>query len=79
MQILQIGVKICAIAAVIEKHKSIIRRKEKYDKIVLLAENEVNTIEVFDSSISHDEFVSVNNVLTVQNDMKAEIKSPNNK
>ena len=50
-------------------------------KIVLLGKDKVNTIEVLisqsliDSYISHDEFVSVNNVLREYNEMKKEKKS----
>ena len=44
------------------------KKKKKHDKIVLLGKDRLNTIEVLitkalvDSYISHDEFVSVNNV-----------------
>ena len=58
-----IGLKICAIAAGIKKHKSIIKKKKKkHDKIELLAKSKSNSIEVLiskaliDSVISHDEF-----------------------
>ena len=50
-----------------KKDKSMIEKmKKKYDKIVLLGKDKLNTIEVLisnalvDSYISHDEFVSVN-------------------
>ena len=65
-----VGLKICAITAGIIKYKSIIKKKrKKHYKIVLLAKNKLNTIEVLiskvliNSYISHEEFVSVNNVL----------------
>ena len=51
----------------------------------LLPNNKLNIIEIsiskvlIDSSISHHEFVSVNNVLKECDDMKEEIKNPNNK
>ena len=77
-----IGIKICAIAAGIKKYKSIIKKKKnKHDKIVLLAQSKLNNIEVLiskaliDSNISHDEFVLINNVLKEYDDMKAEIKN----
>ena len=44
------------------------KKKKKHDKIVLLAKAKLNSIEVLvskaliDSNISHDKFVSVNNV-----------------
>ena len=50
--------------------------KEKHDKIVLLRKDKLNTIEVLiskaliDSYISHNEFVSVNNVLREYNEIK---------
>ena len=59
--------------------KSIIqKRKKKYDEIVLLGKNKLNTIEVLisktliDSYVSHDEFISVNNVLREYNERKEE-------
>ena len=65
-----IGLKICAIIAVIKKYKSIIKKKKnKHDKIVLLAKSKLNRIEVLiskaliDSVISHAEFVLINSVL----------------
>ena len=65
-----VGLKICAIAAGIKKYKSIIKKKEKkHDKIVLPAKFKLNKIEalilkaLIDSNISHDEVVSINNVL----------------
>ena len=64
-------------------YKSIIKKiKEKHDKIVLLGKDKLNTTEVLisksliDSYISHDEFVSVKNVVREFNDMKKEIKNP---
>ena len=51
----------------------------------MLAETKLNTEEVLiskaliDSNISHDEFVSVNNVLKEYDDMKEEIKTSNDK
>ena len=65
-----IGLKICAISIGIKKYKSIIKKKKKkHDKIVLLAKSKLNRIEVLiskafmDSSISHDDFVLINNVI----------------
>ena len=65
----------------IKKYKSIIKKKKKkHDKIVLLGKDKINTIEVLiskaliDSYISHDEFVSVNNVKRECNEMKEETK-----
>ena len=49
---------------------------------MLLGKDKLNTIEVLifkaliDSYISHDEFVSINNVLKEYNEMKTEIKNP---
>ena len=49
---------------------------------MLLGKDKLNTIEVLisktliDSYISHDEFVSINDVLREYNEMKKEIKNP---
>ena len=76
------GLKTCAITAGIKKYKSIIKKKEKkHDKTMLLAKYKLNNIEVLiskaliDSNISHDKFVSINNVLKEFYDMKEEIKN----
>ena len=79
----RVGIKICVITAGIKKYTSIIKKKtNKHDKIVLLGKTRLNTIIVLisksliDSYISHDEFVSANNVLRENNKMKEEIKNP---
>ena len=41
-----IELKVWAITARIKKHKSIIKKKKKHDKIVLLANYKLNSIEV---------------------------------
>ena len=59
----KIRLKIWATAGGIEKYKSVIKKKKKHDKIVLLAKYILNSIKVLmskaliDSFISHDEFV----------------------
>ena len=77
-----IGLKICAVNAGIKKYKSIIKKKKKkLDEIVLLAKCKLNSIEVlifkalFDSNVSHDEFVLINNVLKEYDEMQEEIKN----
>ena len=77
-----IGLKICAIAAGIKKYKSIIKKKKKkHDKIVLLAKSKLKRIEILisktltNSNISHDEFVSINNVLKEYEEIKEETKN----
>ena len=72
-----VEINICAITAGIEKCKSMTKKKKKkHDKIVLSIIDKLNTITVLiykaliDSYISHDEFVSVNNVLREYNEMK---------
>ena len=72
-----VGIKIFAVTAGIKKYKSIIKKKkEKHDKIVLLGKDRLNSMEVLiskalmDSYISHEKFVSVNNVLIEYYDMK---------
>ena len=76
-----VGINICAIIATIKKYKSLIKKKKnKHDKIVLLGKEKLNTIEILiskslnDSYISHDEFLSVNNVLREYNEMKKKRK-----
>ena len=75
-----IGLKICAVTAGIKKYKSIIKKKKKHDKIVLLAKSKLNRIEVLiskaliDLNISRDEFVLIN-VLKEYIKMKGEIKN----
>ena len=70
-----IGLKICAITAGIKK------KKEKNDKIVLLAKTKLNSTEVLisktftDSYISHNGFVLVNIVLKKYDNMKEVIKN----
>ena len=75
------GLKMCAITAEIKKYKSIINKKNrKHDEIVLLGKIKLDAIEVLsskaliDSYISHDELLSVNNVLREFNEMKEGIK-----
>ena len=70
-----IGIISSAIAAGVKKHKSIIKKKKnKHDKIVLLAKSKLNIIEVLiskvliNSVISHDEFL-----LKEYDEMKEEI------
>ena len=65
-----VGLKICVITVGIENYKSIIKKKKKkHDKIVLLAKTKLNNEQVLiskalmDMNITHDEFVSINNVL----------------
>ena len=78
-----VGMKMCAITTEIKKYKSVIKKKKKkHDKIVLLGKTKLDTMEVLisrsliNSYISHDEFVSVNNVLREYNEMKEETKNP---
>ena len=62
--------KICAVVARTKRFKSIInKKKKKRDKTILLPKSKLNSIQVLiskaliDANISHDEFVSINNVL----------------
>ena len=76
-----IGLKIWAITPVIKKYDSIIKKKKKTNKIVLLAKSKLDRKEILisksliDSVTSHDEFVLINNVLKQYNEMKEEIKN----
>ena len=62
--------KICAVVARTKRFKSIINKeKKKRDKTILLPKSKLNSMQVLiskaliDANISHDEFVSINNVL----------------
>ena len=76
------GLKTCAIDAEIKKYKRMIKRKkQKHDKIVLLAKSKLNSRELlisedlFNTNISHDGIVLINTVLKESDDMKKEIKN----
>ena len=77
-----IKLKVFAMASGIKKYKSIIKKKEKkHDKKILLATSKLNSTELVISkasinwNISHDKFVSMNNVLKEYDDMKEEIRN----
>ena len=72
-----VGLNICAIIAGIKKYKPITKKKKKkHDKTLVLGKYKLNSIHVLiskaliDSYISHDKFVSVNNVLREYYGMK---------
>ena len=75
-------IKIWVITAEIKKYKSIIKKRSKCDKIVLLGRVKLNAMEVLiskdliDSYITHDKFFSVNIVLREYNETKKEVKNP---
>ena len=72
-----IGFRNCAISAGLKKYKSIInKKKKKHDKIGLLVNYHRSLFSkaLNDSYISHDDFVSVNNVSKGYGDMKEIIK-----
>ena len=76
------GFKICVLAEVIKKYKSIIKEeKKKINKKVLLAKSKLNRIEVLvfqnliDSNINYDEYVLINNVLKEYEEMKEETQN----
>ena len=80
-----VGLKICIMTAGIIKYKSIIKKKKKKrNKLVLLAKNKSNRVEVsiskafIDSNIAHDEFVLINNLLKQNGDMKEQMKNLKN-
>ena len=77
----------CIVVKTLKRKKKLLKKKrkekeKKHDKIVLLQKGNLNTIEVLiskaliDSYISHDKFLSVNNVLKKYNEIKKEIKNP---
>ena len=66
-----------AITAEIKKYKAITKKiKKKHDNIVLFTKSKLDTIGVLickallDSVIIHDKFVSINNVLKEDNEIK---------
>ena len=70
----------CAIIEAIKNYKSIIKKKKnKNNKIVLLAKSKLNSIELLvskdliDSVMTHNECVLINNVLKEYNETKQEI------
>ena len=75
-------IKIWVITAETKKYKSIIKKRSKCDKIVLLGRVKLNAVEVLiskaliNSYITHDKFVSVNIVLREYNETKKEVKNP---
>ena len=78
----ELGIKVCAITAGIKKYKTIIKKKKKYHKTMLLGKDLLNTTEfliskaLIDSYISYDEFVSGTNVSREYHEIKEEIKNP---
>ena len=76
-----VRLEISAIASGNKKYKSIIKKeKRKHNKIALSAKSKLNRIQVLiskaltDSSISHDEFVLINNILKNYYRLKVEIR-----
>ena len=74
-------ITICVITAEVKMSKSkISTKKKKHNKIVLIAKNMLDTVEVLTSkalinlNINHCEFVSIDNVPKVFSEMKKEIK-----
>ena len=70
----------------VKKYKSLIKKKKKkHDKTLLLVKSKLNSIEVLicmdllDSNISHDEFVSMKNGLKELYNIKEENRNSNNK
>ena len=81
-----LAIKVRLITARIKKYKSQIKKnKKEHDEMVLLAQTKLGTIEVLiskaliHSNISHDGFVSVNNMPKYYGGMKEEIKCSNDK
>ena len=74
--------QICLITARIKKYKAIIKKKRTHEKTVLLARTKLNSLEfliseaLIDSYINHDEFISINNVLKENDEIKGKIRNP---
>ena len=60
-----IGLTICAITAGIRKYKSIIKKKKKHDKIVLLAKTKLNSTEILISRSLIDSYINLNEFVLV--------------
>ena len=80
-----VRIKISAITAGNKRFQSIIKKKrKKHGKLVLPGKAKLDTIKVLitksliDPYISHDELVLRNNLLREYNEMKEEIKNPEN-
>ena len=78
-----VGLNICALSAEIENYKTIIKKKKKHDKILVLWKDQLNTTNVLIlktliDSYSHGEFVSVINVLREYYELKKETKKSRN-
>ena len=81
-----VGLEICGITGGVEKYESILKEKRnKHDKIVLLAKTKLNTAKVLnykvltDADICCDEFVLVSGAMKEYNDMKETIKNHKSK
>ena len=78
-----IGLKICLITAGIEKYKSIIKKKKKHNRVLLLGKSKLNNVGVLiskaliNSNISHNEIALINRVPKEFDNMKEEIKNSN--
>ena len=77
------AVKVCARTAVIKKYKSKIKKEKEHGNVVLLVKTKLNSVEVliskalFDSNISHDKLVLINNVVKEYYEMNKKIKRSN--
>ena len=76
------GLTIYAIASGMKKYNLIIKKiKNKLDRIALLANSKLNSIEVLvfktltDSNNSHDEFVLITNVIKECDDIKDKVRN----
>ena len=63
-----VRLKICAVTSGIKKYKSIIKKKKKHDKTVLVEKNKSDAIEVLVSKALINSYMSVNNVFRENNE-----------
>ena len=69
----------------VKRHNLFIKKKrKKHGKIVLTAKIKLSTVKFFifealiNLFVNHDEFVSINNVVRVYNEIKEDIQNPEN-
>ena len=65
-----VGLKICAVTSGIKKYKSIIKKKKKHDKTVLVEKTKSDAIEVLVSKALINSYISVNNVFRENNERR---------
>ena len=68
-----VGLKICTVTSGIKKYKSIIKKKKKHDKTVLVEKTKSDAIEVLVSKALINSYISVNNVFRENNERRKKL------